>query len=67
MYCILVFNPNPHGFKAITNVTASEPLLPHPLHSTVGGRGEGAAVSSAALRIFLVKTQVTLKFSSKAH
>jgi hypothetical protein len=38
------FNPNPHWFKAITKLTASgwkEPLLPHPLHSTVGGAGEG--------------------------
>jgi hypothetical protein len=36
------FNPNPHCFIAITVVTTcgcKEPLLPHPLHSPVGGGG----------------------------
>jgi hypothetical protein len=49
---------NPHGLKAISKLTASgwkEPLPPHPLHSTMGGRGEGVA-SSAALKIGLIKT-----------
>jgi hypothetical protein len=37
-----LINPNPHCFIAITKATAcgwKEPLLPHPLHSTVGGGG----------------------------
>jgi hypothetical protein len=52
------FNPNPHSLKTITKLTASgwkEPLLPHPLNSTVAGK------------ICLIKTQVILKLSSKAH
>jgi hypothetical protein len=62
-------NPNPHGLKAVTKLTASgwkQPLLTHPLHSTVGGRGEGDDFS-AALKICFIKTHVTLKVSSKAH
>jgi hypothetical protein len=37
-----IINPNPHCCKAITKLIASslkEPLLPHPLHITVGGGG----------------------------
>jgi hypothetical protein len=36
------FNPNPHCFIALTKATAcgcKKPLLPHPLHSPVGGKG----------------------------
>jgi hypothetical protein len=64
-----MFNPNPHCFIAITKATAcgwKEPLLPHPLHSSVGGRGEEVA-SFAALKICLIKTLFALKLSSKAH
>jgi hypothetical protein len=62
------FNPTPHCFIAITKATAcgwKEPLLPHPLHSPVRGRGKGGA-SSTTLKICLIKTWVTLKLSSKA-
>jgi hypothetical protein len=54
--------------KTITKATASgwkEPLLPHPLHSPVGGAGEGGAFSTA-FKICLIKTWVTLQFSSKS-
>jgi hypothetical protein len=44
-----------------------EPLLPHPLHSTVVGKGGGSAFS-AALKICLTKPLVVaLALSSKAH
>jgi hypothetical protein len=63
-----LFNPNPYCFIAITKAAASgwkDPLLTHPLHSPVGGRGKGGA-SSRAQKICLIKTWVTLKLSSKA-
>jgi hypothetical protein len=66
---IVFIYPNPHGLIAITKHTASglkEPLLPHPLHSTVG-EGGGGVVSSTSLKICKINTQFTLKLSSKAH
>jgi hypothetical protein len=57
----LPFNPNPHCFIAITKATAcdwKEPLLPHPLHNPVRGRGKGG-VSSRALNICLIKMSYT--------
>jgi hypothetical protein len=65
----LFFHPTPHCFIAITKAPAcgwKEPLLPHPLHDPVRGRGKGGA-SSTALKICLIKTWVTLKWSSKAY
>jgi hypothetical protein len=65
--CNLIINPNPHGFKAINKFTAlgwKEPVLPNPLHSTLGGGG----CFSAALKICLIKkTWITLRLSSKAQ
>jgi hypothetical protein len=55
---INTFNPSPHCFIAITNLTASggkKPLLPHLLHSTEGERGK-IVLSQQALKICLVKT-----------
>jgi hypothetical protein len=69
LYRQQMFNPNPHCFIAITKATAcglKEPLLPHPLHSPVRGRGKRGA-SYTALKICLIKTWVTLKLSSKAY
>jgi hypothetical protein len=40
-----------------------EPLLPHPLHSTVGGGGR----LLRSLKICLIKTQFKLKLSSIEH
>jgi hypothetical protein len=65
----LKINPNSHCFIAIAKATAcgwKEPLLPHPRHSHVKGRGKGGA-SSTALKICLLKTWVTLKLSSKTY
>jgi hypothetical protein len=66
MLTAVYLNPNPHCFIAITKATArgwKEPLLPHPLHSPVRGKGDA---SSMALKICFIKTWVTLKWSSKA-
>jgi hypothetical protein len=63
---IVMFNPNPHNFKFVTKLTAlgwKEPLLPQSLHCTVGEGG----TFFAALKIFLIKTWITLILSSKAH
>jgi hypothetical protein len=44
-----------------------DPLLPHPLHSTVGGGGLVLSPLSAALKNYLIKTWITLTLSSKWH
>jgi hypothetical protein len=48
------------SFIAITKATAcglKEPLLPHPLHSPVGGRGMGGGgAGSASLKFCIIKT-----------
>jgi hypothetical protein len=65
----VMLNPNPHCFIVITKAAAcgwKDPLLPHPLHSPVRGKGKGGD-SSMALKICLIKTWVTLKLSSKAY
>jgi hypothetical protein len=66
----MFINPNPHGLIKSHNQTHGFGLkratnTPPPAQHC-GGRGEGVA-SSAALKICLIKTQVTLQLSSKAH
>jgi hypothetical protein len=58
-----LFNPNPHCFNTITKLVVSdwkEPILPHPLYSTVGG---GAC--SSALKISVNYTHIINKRSLK--
>jgi hypothetical protein len=56
------FNPNPLSFEAITKLTASgckEPPLPHPMHSTVGGPGEGGCFPCRP-KICLINASITV-------
>jgi hypothetical protein len=73
------FNPNPHCFKTITKATAcgwKEPVLPHPLHSTVGWRGRGECflcspedllIKNVKFAYIIIKSTLKITFLLQTH